>query len=54
MMSWWIDVTAWVASAGILSVVIGFAAETNDISKCPKCNIPTKSEARDPNCPHSR
>ena len=27
MMSWDIDVTAWVASAGILSVVIGFAAK---------------------------
>ena len=27
MMSWGIDVTAWVASAGILSVVIGFAAK---------------------------
>ena len=27
MMSWNIDVTAWVASAGILSVVIGFAAK---------------------------
>tara|TARA_A100001015_G_C14690909_1_gene594433 strand:+ start:26 stop:631 length:606 start_codon:yes stop_codon:yes gene_type:complete len=27
MLSWGIDVTAWVASAGILSVVIGFAAK---------------------------